>query len=155
MTQLSANVDAKVLCDWVISYPSPAGDPTVTVYEIGPIQAPVGPVNEFQAINEDGVTCQAYWTLQNPPAGGEAESDLSGGNCNTDGFVRGEGSVEAINGDLEAGPVTVVAPRFDSAYSSVAAGAPVLVGEFSFCSEDPVGQHSTYACIQFDAGPFE
>jgi hypothetical protein len=143
-----------ILCDWVISYPSTTGDPTVTVYVASPIQASVGPTNEFADFGQYGVSCEAYWTLQNPAGGGVAEAMLYSGTCNTDGFVRGEGSVEAFNANLQSGPTTTVAPRFGPWYVSQAAGASILEGQFSFCSEDPVGQHSTYACVQFDAGPF-
>jgi hypothetical protein len=146
---------APIVCEWVISYPSPSGDPTVTVYVASPIQASVGSINEFAAFNNHGVSCEADWELLNPSGGGLARSMLSGGTCNTDGFVRGEGTVEAFNGDLEAGPTTTVAPQFGAWYNSEALGAPILEGQFSYCSEDPVGQHNTYACLQFDAGPFE
>jgi len=145
----------RILCEWVISYPSVSGDPTVTVFVGSPVQASVGTINEFADFGQHGVTCEAYWSLQNSSGAGVAEAMLFGGYCNTDGFVRGEGTVEAINGNLQAGPTVTVAPRFGAWYVSTAFGASILVGQFSFCSENPVGQRNTYSCVQFDAGPFE
>jgi hypothetical protein len=155
MMQVATSLPAMpILCDWIVSYPSASGDPTVTVYVANPLQASVGPSYEFADFGEFGVSCEAYWTLQNPAGGGVAEAMLYAGTCNTDGFVRGEGSVEAFNANLQSGPTTTVAPRFGFWYLSQASGASILEGQFSFCSEDPVGQHSTYSCVQFDAGPF-
>jgi hypothetical protein len=129
-------------------------DPTVWVFTGQSIQLAVGAIAEFNDGGAtDGVTCAAYYQVDNGFGEAGAEAALASTSCNTDGFVNGEGSATVDNGNLQAGPTAVIAPTQQHWYASVEAGS-VLVGRFTFCSQDPVGQHKTYACIQFSAGPY-
>lgn len=112
-------------------------------------------IDEFNDGGTDGVTCGGYYQIESGFGGAAAQEDLASHYCNTDGFTNGEGSVQVVDGSLSAGPVTVVAPTQNQWYESFVLGASVLLGKFSFCSQDPIGQHKTYACIQFPAGPYE
>jgi hypothetical protein len=142
-------------CNWKLSFTVGKHDPTVWVYSGTPIPLQVGVINEFNDGGTDGVKCAAYYQLGNGYGGAVAESALASTDCNTDGFVNGESSVTAYNANLQAGPATVVAPTQSWWYGSYVGGANVLGGAFTFCSQDPLGQHSTYACIQFQAGPYD
>ncbi len=114
-----------------------------------------GVIDEFYDNGTYGVTCAGFYQIDNGFGGAAAQEALASGSCNTDGFVNGEGSVVIANAALQAGPTVVVAPLHYSWYGSYAFGGTALVGEFTFCSQDPLGQHSAYACVQFSAGPFE
>lgn len=144
-----------VSCKWKLNFIVHKHDPTVWVTTLPGIPLQPGVINEFNSNGTDGVHCAAYYQIDNGFGGAAAQAALASTQCNTDGFTNGEGSVAVINGNLKTGPTTIVAPTQSHWYVSYVGGSSVLVGQFTFCSQDPVGQHSTYACIQFDAGPYE
>ena|SRR5271155_2239393 len=135
----------------------PSGDPTVTVYVDSGVLIQPGVVALFDDANwYQGVNCAAFWEIGNFFGYPFAQGYLGSGYCNTDGFIFGESTAEAFNAALLSGPIVNIAPDFQTWYASFApSGYNVLLGRFDFCSENPLGQHSTYYCIQFDAGPFE
>jgi hypothetical protein len=142
-------------CRWDLTFAVGGHDPSVAVYTGKAVQLAPGGIDEFYDIGTDGIICTAYYQLDNGFGGSAAQSELASSSCNTDGFTNGEGSVTVVNGNLQAGPTTIVAPTQQSWYESYLEGASVLLGEFTYCSQDPIGQHKAYACIQFDAGPYE
>jgi hypothetical protein len=141
-------------CRWTLHFRVGGHDPTVTVFNGQNIQLDPGVIDTFDDHGTDGVNCLGEYQIDNGYGGAAAQEALISGSCNTDGFTQGEGSVTIDNASLEEGPTVVVAPTFDVWYESFELGSSALVGVFSFCSEAPVGQHSTYACIQFEAGPY-
>jgi len=143
-------------CRWRLSFNVHHHDPVVYVVTGTPIYLVPGVVNEFfDNGSAGGVICTAYYQIDNGYGGAAAQSWLQAGNCNTDGFTKGEGTVVIDDAALRAGPTVSVAPSFHQWYVSYVFGANSLVGVFTFCSEDPPGQHQVYACVQFDAGPYE
>jgi len=151
MTDPSGNtVGMRAVCSWTYRF----GPDTVTSYYYG---------DYYQAVNsqylyefaQDGVECFAYTDLVNYDGGAVAESRLYGSYCNTDGYTPGEGAVQSINVNNVVGAYTTVAPNFGQWYGSFAGSGNVNYGNFNFCSEDPVGQHTNYACLYYYAGPYE
>jgi hypothetical protein len=142
-------------CRWNLTFAVKGHDPSVAVYTGQAVKLVPGGIDEFNDGGAtDGVTCAAYYQLDNGFGGAAAQAALASTSCNTNGFTNGEGSVTVVNGNLQTGPTTILAPTQSYWYESYVEGASVLVGQFTFCSQDPVGQHKTYACIQFDAGPY-
>jgi hypothetical protein len=142
-------------CKWRLTLIVHKHDPTVWVTTGTSIKVSPGVIDEFNDDGADGVICAAYYQVDNGFGGAGAQASLASTSCNTDGFTNGESSVVVVNGNLQSGPTTIVAPNQQTWYVSFIEGANVLGGRFTFCSQDPEGQHKTYACIQFDAGPFE
>jgi hypothetical protein len=143
-----------VACRWRLSFVVMHHDPTVWLTTGTSILLSPTVIDQFNDGGTDGVNCAGYYQIDNGFGGGAAQEDLASRNCNTDGFVSGEGRVQVVDAALAAGPLTVVAPNQNQWYESFVLGANVLVGKFLFCSEDPIGQHNTYACLQFSAGPY-
>jgi hypothetical protein len=102
--------------------------------------------------NNTGVNCHLTVEALNGFGGGGAQETLNSGNCNTDGYVPGEGAVQGhlVNGTVAA--LDTVA-SFSSTVTSFASGANISYGYFDACSEDPVGSHTSYACNYFFGGP--
>ena len=142
-------------CKWKLSFEVKKHDPTVYVTTMPGLPLQINVTNEFNSGGTDGVRCAAYYRLENGYGGAAAQESLASTLCNTDGFTNGEGSVSIDDANLQAGPTTIVAPTQQYWYQSFVEGANALVGNFAFCSQDPEGQHSTYACIEFQAGPYE
>lgn len=141
-------------CRWTLHFRVHGHDPTVAVYTGQNIELDPGVIDTFDDHGTDGVNCLGEYQIDNGYGGAAAQEALISGSCNTDGFTEGEGTVTIDNASLDAGPTVLVAPTFDDWYVSFEYGSSALVGVFRFCSEAPVGQHSTYACIQFEAGPY-
>ncbi len=99
-----------------------------------------------------GVNCNGTVEVLNGFGGGGAQASITSNYCNTDGFTQGEGSVQAVDVGFATGPV-VSLTSFNQVFTSFEPGNNIFYGIFYFCSEDPVGQQSTYACVYFDGGP--
>lgn len=141
-------------CEWKLTFDVHHHDPAVYIYTGTNILIVPGEIDEFNTNGFEGVRCAAFYQIANGFGGALAEAELDSTSCNTDGFVRGESSVTVIDGALKSGPAVPIAPNQQQWYGSFVLGADVLIGEYTFCSQDPIGQHNSYACIQFDAGPF-
>jgi hypothetical protein len=148
-------------CRWTATFPSggattpgapPPPGPTVYVTSLGNYYQAEG-AQTTENFNEYGVNCDAYTDLVNYDGGAVAETQLHSGYCNTDGYTPGEGNVQSNNTNNNAGPYVTVAPNFGQWYGSFAGSGDVWWAQFVLCSQDPVGQQNTYACVQWNAGP--
>jgi hypothetical protein len=142
-------------CRWKLAFTVHKHDPSVYVTTGPSIYLVPGVIDGFDDLGDYGVKCAAYYTLDNGFGGSAAQAELESKNCNTDGFQAGEASVTIDDSNLDAGPTVAVAPKQKHWYISYVFGGTALVGHFTFCSQDPLGQHEFYACVQFVAGPFE
>jgi hypothetical protein len=142
-------------CRWKLTFDIRKHDPTVYITTGQSVYLVPGVIDGFDDVGTYGVHCAAYYQIDNGFGGAAAQAELEQSSCNTDGFLRGEGTATIDNANLQAGPTVTVAPLEAHWYVSYIFGANALVGQFTFCSQDPLGQHSAYACLQFSAGPFE
>ena len=140
------------VCQWVMSFDPPTGDPTVTFTQYSNVAMTLATQYRVSYTNNTGVSCHFTAEVLNGFGGGGAQETLNSSNCNTDGYVPGEGSVQSTLVNSVKGPVESVA-SFNSTVTSFAAGANVSYGEFNACSENPVGSHTNYACNYFFGGP--
>jgi hypothetical protein len=139
-------------CQWIMSFDPPSGDPTVTFTQYANLQMTLGSQYGIDYTNNTGVKCDETVEVLNGFGGGGAQDTLNSSNCNNDGYVPGEGSVEGVLVNGTDGPDETVA-AFHSTVTSFASGANISYGYFNACSEDPVGSHTTYACDYFYGGP--
>jgi hypothetical protein len=139
-------------CQWIVDFPTPTGDPTVTFTQYSQIHMNAGTQYGVNYVNNTGVTCHLTVEALNGFGGGGAQETLNSGNCNTDGYAPGEGSVQGFLTNGATGPLDTVA-SFSSTVTSFASGANIAFGFFNACSENPVGSHTNYACNYFYGGP--
>jgi hypothetical protein len=102
--------------------------------------------------NNSGVSCDLTVDVVNAFGGGAGQETITGSNCNTDGYVAGESSVQGVLTNGTTATDETVA-TFNSKVTSFASGANISYGFFNACSEDPVGSHTNYACDYFYGGP--
>ena len=139
------------VCQWVYHYPSQAGDPIVTSTYLGTEHMTLSTSYAVNYSSYYGVSCDLHAEVLNGFGGGGAQQTLNSSHCNTDGYVPGESSVQVV-GSGASGPVQTVA-TFNSTVTSFVSGYSVYYGIFDACSENPVGQTSTYSCDYFYGGP--
>jgi hypothetical protein len=152
---LGANGSIETLtpvCQWVMSFDPPTGDPTVTFTQYANLKMTLATQYGVSYTNNTGVSCHFTAEVLNGFGGGGAQETLNSSNCNTDGYVPGESSVQGTLVNSATGPVETVA-SFSSTVTSFASGANVSYGFFNACSENPVGSHTNYACNYFYGGP--
>ena len=146
----------QAICTWKATVPSgatPSGsDPTVTYTQLSNAAMADGTQYAFSDNGAYGVNCNGTVEVLNGFGGGGAQASITSGYCNTDGFVPGEGSVQAVDVGFTMGPV-VSLTSFGQVFTSFESGNNIFYGIFYFCSQDPVGQQSYYACVYFDGGP--
>ena len=148
--------DLQAICTWKATIPggttSSGNDPTVTYTQLSNQAMADGTQYAFSDNGAFGVNCNGTVEVLNGFGGGGAQASITSGYCNTDGFVPGEGSVQAVDVGFTMGPV-VSLTSFGQVFTSFESGNNIFYGIFYFCSQDPVGQQSYYACVYFDGGP--
>lgn len=112
----------------------------------------LGTQYNFVFTGQNGVSCFQTIEVLNAYGGGAAQGTLNSGYCNTDGFVPGEGSAQAVDVGYGTGPV-VSLTSFGNTFTSFEPGANIFYGVFYFCSQDPPGQQNVYACVYLNGGP--
>jgi hypothetical protein len=152
MTSAGQTVLLTPVCQWILTFDPPTGDPTVTFTQYANTYLAAGTQYGIVYSNNTGVSCHLTVETLNGFGGGGAQETLTGSSCNTDGYVAGEGYVEGFLTNGATGPVETVA-SFNSTVTSFASGANISYGLFNACSEDPVGSHTSYACNYFYGGP--
>jgi hypothetical protein len=140
------------VCQWVMTFDPPTGDPTVTFTQYSNVAMTLATQYRVSYTNNTGVSCHLTVEVLNGFGGGGAQETLNSSNCNTDGYVPGESTVQSALVNGATGPDETVA-SFNSTVTSFAAGANISYGVFNACSENPVGSHTNYACNYFLGGP--
>jgi hypothetical protein len=147
-----ADVTIAPVCQWVVTFDPPSGDPTVNFTQYANVQMTLGTQYGVDYTGQTDVKCDETVEVLNGFGGGGAQDTLNSSNCNNDSYAPGEGSVAGalVNGTV--GPDETVA-SFHSTVTSFASGADIYYGYFNACSEDPLGSHTNYACNYFYGGP--
>lgn len=160
-TQVSpsgASVNLVVRCSWSATFSATPGvtpdSRSVTYTELSTTYMALGTSYTFH-IHGDGVSCTSTGEVLNGFGGGGAQAKLVQTHCNTyNGFGTALGYVQIVGGTFATGPVKELTYFGTPVQTSFVSGHSVFYGSFQDCSEDPVGQTTSFACVYWNGGPF-
>jgi hypothetical protein len=107
-------------------------------------------------VHADGVDCTGTGKVLNGLGGGGAQATLVSTYCNTSTvFATGLGYVQVVGSTYVSGTLERLTHFSTPVTTSFVSGHDVFYGSFQFCSEDPVGQTTHFACVYWSGGPFD
>jgi hypothetical protein len=153
-----ASVNLVVRCSWTATFPATPGvtpdSRSVSYTELATTYMALGTSYTFH-IHGDGVSCTSTGEVLNGFGGGGAQAKLVQTHCNTySGFTTALGTVQIVGGTFATGPVKLLTHFGTPVQTSFVSGHSVFYGSFQDCSEDPVGQTTSFACVYWNGGPF-
>lgn len=153
-----ASVNLVVRCSWTATFPATPGvtpdSRSVSYTELATTYMALGTSYSFH-IHGDGVSCTSTGEVLNGFGGGGAQAKLVQTDCNTyNGFTTALGTVQIVGGTFATGPVKFLTHFGTPVQTSFVSGHSVFYGSFQDCSEDPVGQTTSFACVYWNGGPF-
>ena len=143
-------------CSWRITFDGSTVNPdgkSVAFTQATDVYMALGTSYTFN-VHFDGVECTGTGDVLNGFGGGGAQAKMDRTYCNTDsGFTTALGFVEIVGTTYVSGPQRDLSYFGTPERTSFVSGHDVFFGIFQLCSEDPVGQTTSYACVYWFGSP--